>query len=66
MPPILFIHSENDSIIPVEHSHSLCSASGQKQRTLWLVNGPEHDRIFESDPDRDHERVRGFPDRATK
>ena len=30
----------------------------------WIVNGPEHNRIFESDPNQYFERVLGFFDRA--
>ena len=63
-PAILFIHSESDSIIPAENSRRLWSASGQKRGTLWTVNGPKHNRIFESDPNQYIERVLGFFDRA--
>ena len=59
-PPLLFIHSESDATIPSEHSRRLWRAAGQAAETLWLVNGPDHNRIFESDPDRYVERVVGF------
>lgn len=65
-PPIFFIHSENDATIPSDHSRRLWRASGQAPETLWLANEPEHNRVFESDPEKYFERVVGFFDRTFK
>ena len=60
VPPMLFVHCENDSIIPAEHSRRLWKASEQDRETLWLVSGCEHNRAFEDDDDRYYERILGF------
>lgn len=59
-PPVLFIHSESDTIVPSDHSLRLWRASGQTPDKLWLVNGPRHNRIFESDPDTYFQRITRF------
>ena len=40
--PILFIHGEKDSQIPVENSKLLYEASNKNQTTLWIVSGVDH------------------------
>ncbi len=59
-PPILFIHSQSDKIVPVEHSLRLWRSSGQPPDMLWLVNGPKHNGVFQSDPETYFERIAGL------
>jgi alpha-beta hydrolase superfamily lysophospholipase len=49
--PILFAHSLDDKLIPVEHASRLWRASGQPAERLWLVAGPSHDRVFDAQPE---------------
>lgn len=64
--PVLFIHSESDATVPSEHSLRLWQDSGQTPDMLWLVNGPKHNRVFQSDPDTYIERITDLFDIATK
>jgi pimeloyl-ACP methyl ester carboxylesterase len=41
--PILFIHGERDSYIPVEQSHLLCEAA-PGPKSLWVVPGAKHNQ----------------------
>jgi dipeptidyl aminopeptidase/acylaminoacyl peptidase len=55
--PVLFFHSEDDPLIPVEHARRLWRASGQGPAWLWLVRAPGHDRVFEAFPEEYERRV---------
>jgi alpha-beta hydrolase superfamily lysophospholipase len=63
--PVLLIHSESDTIVPFDHSLRLWRTLGQTPDTLWLVNGPPHNRVFESDPETYLERITNFYQAAT-
>ena len=39
--PLLIIHGEGDSMVPVEHAHQLYQRAGEP-RDLWIVPGVEH------------------------
>jgi pimeloyl-ACP methyl ester carboxylesterase len=47
--PLLVIHGEADTTIPVTHAHRIAAAYGPAVRTL-IVPGAEHVRSYESDP----------------
>ncbi len=61
--PILFIHGEADSVIPVEHTRRLhAAAPGPKE--LLLVPGAEHVGAYFEDPAAYEDRVGRFLDAA--
>jgi dipeptidyl aminopeptidase/acylaminoacyl peptidase len=62
--PVLFVHSEDDPLIPVEHARRLWRASGQGPQWLWLVRAPGHDRVFEAFPEAYERRVLTVLDEA--
>jgi fermentation-respiration switch protein FrsA (DUF1100 family) len=39
--PVLIVHGEGDTTVPVEHAHRLFAAAGEP-RELWVVPGVEH------------------------
>lgn len=57
--PILFIHGEADSLIPVENAHALYQAAGEPKE-LWTVPGVEHARVIEAQTEEYCARVRTF------
>lgn len=44
--PILFIHGEEDDLIPLDHAHRLYEASQNPDDTLWIVPGTGHVKAF--------------------
>src|SRR5262245_5836712 len=62
--PILFVHSEDDPLIPVGHARRLWRASGQGVAWLWTVHAPGHDRAFEALPGEYERRVLAVLDEA--
>lgn len=58
--PILFIHSETDELIPVEHSRRLWRLSGEVPGRLWTVAGPKHDQVYSALPEEYLRRVTAF------
>ena len=40
--PLLLIHSEKDSLIPVSHGHRLYEAAATGRKELWVVPDAEH------------------------
>jgi uncharacterized protein len=48
--PLLLIHGESDSIVPVDQAQKLAEAIGSSCRTLTLP-GVEHVQAYQSDPD---------------
>jgi len=57
--PVLLIHSEDDEIIPVKHSHMLKEASGDNVE-LWETSGPAHIRTYREYPDEYIKKVLDF------
>ena len=57
--PILFIHGEKDSYIPVEQSHLLYRLAGYP-KYLWVVKGAKHNQSVVVDPDRYAARTVAF------
>lgn len=53
--PVLFIHGEEDSSIPVAHATRLATAAKHAETRLWVVPGVQHARAFVKYP---HEYVR--------
>jgi len=56
--PILLIHSEDDSQIPVSEAYLLHDAN--KKAELWIVNGAEHGMAYTINPSKYEKRVIGF------
>jgi pimeloyl-ACP methyl ester carboxylesterase len=61
--PLLVIHGEADSTIPVSHALRIAAAYGPAVKTL-LAPGAEHVRSYESDPQTYLDRVMRFLDDA--
>ncbi|TYQ16855.1 UNVERIFIED_CONTAM: fermentation-respiration switch protein FrsA (DUF1100 family) [Acetivibrio alkalicellulosi] len=49
--PILLIHSEDDKVIPIEHSHALKSSSNGSNVELWKTKGATHIKSYTKYPD---------------
>jgi fermentation-respiration switch protein FrsA (DUF1100 family) len=62
--PILFIHGDADTRIPVEHSRRLLAAAQNPAAELWVVPGANHVQSFASQPEAYAARVLGFFGRA--
>jgi pimeloyl-ACP methyl ester carboxylesterase len=60
--PILFVHGERDSYIPVEQSRLLYALSGQP-RYLWIVPGARHNQSVDFQPKTYARRIVQFFDR---
>lgn len=60
--PILFIHGERDSYIPVEQSRLLYALSAQPKH-LWIVAGAKHNQSVEVRPEEYARRTVQFFDR---
>jgi fermentation-respiration switch protein FrsA (DUF1100 family) len=58
--PILFIHGEEDEVIPVAHAYRLFEASQNPENQLWVVAGARHTRAFKVQPDEYISRVASF------
>jgi hypothetical protein len=58
--PALFIHSQNDLLIPCEHSRRLADRSGQPPENLWLVQCSGHASALADVRDEYLERIRHF------
>ncbi|WP_129673208.1 alpha/beta hydrolase [Candidatus Chloroploca sp. Khr17] len=57
--PVMIIHGQDDSLVPVAHAHRLYAAASEP-RTLWVVPGVEHcGGYFLDRPEYCH-RVRSF------
>lgn len=59
--PMLFIHSQSDPFVPVEHAHRLAAVSGGQ---LWVTEGQRHLASFASNPDEYTRQVAEFFDRS--
>ncbi len=62
--PILLIHSTDDQMVPVSNLHALKAAAPFAE--TWIVTGPEHARIYNSDPATYSQKVTDFFDRNLK
>jgi pimeloyl-ACP methyl ester carboxylesterase len=60
--PILFIHGERDSYIPVEQSRFLYALTAQP-KYLWIVNGAKHNQSVDLQPSEFARRTVEFFDR---
>ena len=60
--PVLFIHGERDSYIPVEQSRLLYALSAQP-KYLWIVPGAKHNQSVAVEPDEYARRTVEFFDR---
>ena len=56
--PILLIHAENDSQIPVEEAYLLYNAN--KKAELWIVENSEHGMTHSVNPEKYEKRVIRF------
>jgi len=62
--PILFIHGETDTYIPLTHSERLRAAARHPGSDLWLVPGAEHALTYAEAPEKWLQRVTDFLDRS--
>jgi fermentation-respiration switch protein FrsA (DUF1100 family) len=60
--PLLLIHGDADSVIPVEHSRQIFAAAGEPKE-LWVVPGAEHCGGYFVDRQHYVARVTAFFDR---
>ena len=65
-PPrsVLIIHSTSDVLVPVANAQQLKVAAPFAE--TWIVTGPEHARIYNSDPAAYSQKVADFFDRSLK
>jgi len=61
--PILLIHGDRDSQIPVENSKVLYEASDKNLTELWLIEGADHGYSYASNPSEYEKRVLEFFDK---
>ena len=58
---MLFIHGEEDSLLPVDMAYTLYEAKpGEKE--LWILPGVDHGAAYRDYPDVYTQRVRTFVD----
>ena len=57
--PLLLMHGEADSVIPVEQTRALYIASGGHAQ-LWIAPGAEHARLYNLHPEQWRERVQSL------
>jgi uncharacterized protein len=62
--PILFIHGDDDTRIPLEHSRRLLAAARNPAAELWIVPGAGHVLSFATEPEAYAARVLSFFGRA--
>ena len=62
--PILFIHGDADTRIPLEHSRRLLAAAHSRAAELWIVPGAGHVQSFATQPEAYAARVLGVFGRA--
>lgn len=58
--PILFIHGDNDVVVPVSESQRLKDSSSGPSDQLWVVKGAEHAGCYEAAPEEYTRRVVTF------
>ena len=57
--PLLLIHGESDSIVPVSQAYQLADAAGSSCLTMMLP-GVEHVQAYQSDPEAYVSLIEGF------
>ncbi len=57
--PILFIHGEDDTFVPVEMVHELYEAA-DTEKELYLVPNAEHGNAYDANPDMYEKKVTSF------
>lgn len=60
--PLLLMHGTSDSLIPVAHTHALHARAPFAE--LWILEGAEHARLYNADPEGWRDRVRRFLQRS--
>ena len=63
--PILFIHGDEDTFVPVEMVYELYEAAGG-DKELYIVHGAEHGNAYDVNPDVYEEKVSSFLSKYTK
>jgi pimeloyl-ACP methyl ester carboxylesterase len=61
---VLIIHSTSDALVPIANATQLKAAAPFAE--TWIVTGPEHARIYNSDPATYNQKVIDFFDRNLK
>ncbi|MBN1367261.1 MAG: alpha/beta fold hydrolase [Dehalococcoidales bacterium] len=64
--PVLFIHGEDDDMIPANHAYRLYEAADNSLDELWVVPGAGHVKSFKVQPQEYIERVTAFFDEYLK
>jgi hypothetical protein len=62
--PILFVHGSDDLTIPASDSQFLCDIAGERG-DLWLVDGADHNNVFEVAGDQFYTRLLLFAQQVT-
>lgn len=62
--PLLLIHGEADTLVPVTHAERLFQASQNPRAELWVVSGAEHVKAYHTYPEEYIARVCAFFDQA--
>lgn len=60
--PVLLIHGNKDSQIPVENSKLIYEASNKSRTELWIVKDADHGQAFATNPNEYKKKVLGFFD----
>lgn len=58
--PILLIHGDRDSQIPLRHSQDIEACADKKLTELWIVKGADHGMSYAVNPEAYQEKVLGF------
>ncbi|WCM27387.1 alpha/beta fold hydrolase [Sphingomonas sp. QA11] len=58
-PPLLFIHSQSDQVVPFAHSEVLAEAAGRTASTWFPMRG-DHGAVWNANRDEFEQRVRDF------
>jgi fermentation-respiration switch protein FrsA (DUF1100 family) len=58
-PPLLFIHSRSDRVVPFTHSEALAKEAGSAAST-WFPQDGDHGAVWNANRDEFERRVREF------
>ena len=64
--PVLLIHGDKDSQIPVSNAHELYDRANKNTTTLWIVKGADHGESLSIVKDEYRRRVTSFLDKNLK
>ncbi len=64
--PLLIIHGENDSLLPISHAQQLYDASPATDKTLLRIHGAGHNDLLAIGMDRYFDAIASFMQRTTR